>query len=325
MNALDLSEQFFRETALPSLKQAFPLEWQRMGAGLVGNGSDCFGFDDEISRDHDWGVEFFVWLADSDYETYADEVRVWKRELWESCPGVPFRQVSDYGIHDTVTTPSRFYRMLTGFPQGPRSVLDWRRVPETNLAMAVNGRVFLDPLGEFSLTRRHLMEYYPEDLRRKKIAARCLSAAQTGQYNFLRCAQRGDVVAKEVALARFAQDAMQLVFLLNRRYMPYYKWSYRAMRDLPLLAAGVAPELERLWAEEVEEGELDPGTRLLREVSPRDRGRAVVVERICALIIGELRRQGLSGSTSTFLVEHGEAVQATITDPDLARIPTQYE
>ena len=83
--------------------------------------------------------------------------------------------------------------------------------------------------------------------------------------------------------------------------------------------------LERLWAEEVAEGELDPGTRLLREVSPRDRGRAVVVERICALIIGELRRQGLSGSTSTFLVEHGEAVQATITDPDLARIPTQYE
>ena len=76
MNAFDLSEQFFRETALPSLKQAFPLEWQRMGAGLVGNGSDCFGFDDEVSRDHDWGVEFFVWLADSDYETYADEVRV---------------------------------------------------------------------------------------------------------------------------------------------------------------------------------------------------------------------------------------------------------
>jgi len=325
MNALDLSERFFFEMALPSLQREFPLEWQRMGAGLVGNGSDCFGFDDEISRDHDWGVELFVWLSERDYESLGDDVRAWKRELWTHHPEVAFREVSSYGTHETITTPDRFYQHLVGFPHGPSSVLEWRRVPEESLALCVNGRVFSDPLGEFSLTRQHLLEYYPEDLRRKKIAARCLAAAQTGQYNFLRCAQRGDTVAKELTLSRFAQDVIHLVFLLNRRYMPYYKWSYRAMCDLEVLSTDVAPELERLWSDEVVEGELDLGTRLVFEVSSRDRCRAVVVERICSLIACELRRQGLSGSSSSFLVEHGEAVQATINDPDLARIPTQYE
>ena len=97
------------------------------------------------------------------------------------------------------------------------------------------------------------------------------------------------------------------------------------MCDLEVLSTDVAPELERLWSDEVVEGELDLGTRLVFEVSSRDRCRAVVVERICSLIACELRRQGLSGSSSSFLVEHGEAVQATINDPDLARIPTQYE
>ena len=325
MKALDLSEGFFHEIALPSLREEFPELCDRVGAGLMGNGSECYGFDDEISRDHDWGVEFYVWLTEEDFPCHAEALRGWRERLRSANPQTTFRTVSDYGLKETVVTPERFFRSMIGFGCGPQTMQDWRRIPESNLAMAVNGRVFVDPVGELSRTRELLMGYYPEDLRLKKIAARCLSAAQTGQYNFLRCAQRGDVVARELALSRFVQDAISLAFLLNRRYMPYYKWSYRAMLDLPELAPDIAPDLAALWSGEPVDGQLDPGNRLVREVPDDVRYRAIRVERICARIVAELRRQGLSDSTSTFLVHHGERVQAKIVDPELSRIPTQYE
>lgn len=323
--ALDLSESFWNDVALPSLQTAFPEDWMRMGAGLVGNGSDCFGYDDEISRDHDWGVEFLLWLEKSDYERLAERLGAWKQHLREENPTVPFRMISAYGLRESILTPDRFYASLIGFPQGPRSITDWRRVPEANLALAVNGRIFTDPVGRFSATRQHVLDYYPEDLRRKKIAARCLEIAQTGQYNFLRCAQRKDTVAKEISLSKFAQSAISMTFLLNRRFMPYYKWSFHAMCELPVLADEIAGDLERLWSGEVVNGDLDAGTVLLRPISALDKGRAVLVEQICGHIVDELRHQGLSDSDDTFLVAHGERVQSLIQDPDLARIPTQYE
>ena len=30
----------------------------RIAVGMVGEGSDCYGFDDEISMDHDYGIGF---------------------------------------------------------------------------------------------------------------------------------------------------------------------------------------------------------------------------------------------------------------------------
>lgn len=330
--ALDLSQEFFESIALPSLRETFPADWERMGAGLVGNGSECFGFDDELSRDHDWGVDFFVWLSESDFERIGEDVRTWKTRLWAAYADdadYPFRVESDYGLAPTVVTPGRFYASLIGFPQGPQSILEWRRVPESSLALCVNGRVFADPLGEFAHTREYLLGYYPEDLRLKKIAARCMSLAQTGQYNYLRIAQRGDVVGKNIALGKFVQDAVSMAFLLNKRFMPYYKWAFAAMRDLPLLATDLAPLLEALYAPDLEErvlsGSIDPGNVIVCDISRADRNRAIIIEMACELFRAELKRQGLSSSQSTFLARHGEEVQGLVKDPLLAQLPPQVE
>ena len=65
---LDLCEAFFEEYGLPMLQSEFPAYLPYIAAGLVGEGSECFGFDDEISRDHDFGPGFCLWLTDSVYE-----------------------------------------------------------------------------------------------------------------------------------------------------------------------------------------------------------------------------------------------------------------
>ncbi|MDR0838216.1 MAG: DUF4037 domain-containing protein, partial [Oscillospiraceae bacterium] len=201
--ALALSHEYFERYALPSLKERFPELLTSLAAGLVGNGSECFGYDDEISRDHDWGVDFFLWLPEG-YSARIPELAAWKAELLETHPPEFPRTKSEYGARVGIETVGGFYRSLIGYPEGPKTLNDWVNIPEENLAMAVNGEIFLDNSGEFTKTREYLSEFFPEDLRLKRLSHSCMMMAQGGQYNFGRCAARGDVVAARSALSQFS-------------------------------------------------------------------------------------------------------------------------
>ena len=67
MKGLELSELFYREQVQLVLEQKFAAVVPRIAVGLVGEGSQCFGYDDEISRDHDWGAAVCLWLKADDY------------------------------------------------------------------------------------------------------------------------------------------------------------------------------------------------------------------------------------------------------------------
>ena len=59
-----------------------------------------------------------------------------------------------------------------------------------------------------------------------------LLMGQAGQYNYSRCISRGDTAAAQLAVIEFAKSAMNVSFLLHKKYMPYYKWRFRALRGL---------------------------------------------------------------------------------------------
>jgi hypothetical protein len=207
-------------------------------------------------------------------------------------------------------TAGDFYRDLIGFPNGPSEISEWIRAPEENLAMSVNGAVFTDNLGSFSAVRRYLLGFYPEELRKKRIAARCMALAQTGQYNHMRIARRSDWVTVRHTLARFHDAAVAMVFLLNRVYRPYYKWAFRMMTGLPILGSEVAGHLRELaLASDFSDNGLS-----------FQRGE---IESVCGLFTAELRRQMLSSSPDGFLVSHGEEIQRGIKDKLLAPLPPQ--
>ncbi len=54
MQGLELTRLFFEECGRPMLEEQFPDLLPFLAAGLFGSGSECFGYDDEISRDHDF-------------------------------------------------------------------------------------------------------------------------------------------------------------------------------------------------------------------------------------------------------------------------------
>ena len=311
MHGLQLSRGYFENVARPKLESSFPQLYPRLAAGLAGNGSECYGYDDEISRDHDWGIDFYIWVTESDKE-FIPALKNWKNTLFKDAPPEFTRNRSEYGAQIDVMTCGDFYAGLIGAPEGPKTLNDWIRVPEENFAMAVNGEVFIDGTREFSKTREYLLSYYPEDLRRKRISAKCMALAQTGQYNHERTAIREDWVTLRTVLSRFNDAAISMAFLLSKVYKPYYKIAYRALGGL----GGVGRETARLLLNIAEDGALDHAAQTRRQAH---------ITQLCSFFASHLNAQGLSDSGDWFLASHGESVKNCIKDEFLRSLPAQYE
>lgn len=184
---------------------------------------------------------------------------------------------------------------------------EWLAVPSHHLAVASDGRVFADPYGAFSETWNELRQGYPEDIRLKKLAYHCLMAGQAGQYNYPRLVRRGDAVGASLAKAAFVKDAMHLVYLLNNRYAPFYKWMHYGMRGLSVLGEPVAAMLKAMMLQ---------GEAAAAEASQD------AIEEICSLLISEIRAQGLTDvqEGECYMVPHGESIHDHIEHDGLRRM-----
>ena len=301
---LEISRAYFEEYGLPMLKEKFPELMPHVAAGLFGSGSECFGFDDELSRDHDFDPGFMLLLPDEDVVDRAQEFALERAytALPKEFEGVSRPQLAPVGgARRGVMRMSEFFVQKTGSPNGSLTNDAWLVVPSSALAEAVNGAVFFDGSGE--LTRiRSLIAQYPEDIRRKKLAGHLLLAAQAGQYNFLRCLRHGETAAAQLAVIAFAQSATEAIFLLNKVYQPFYKWRFRALRGLPKLAL-LAELLEYL----ITTGNDDQLAYDKYEV----------IEDIATDIISELHAQNLTKADCKDLEKHAYSVNDGISDGDI--------
>ncbi len=237
MKGLELSRKFYKEVGEPMLKLQFSEVLPFLAAGLIGSGSECFGFDDEVSRDHDFEPAFCIFIPDEDVidRKAAFSLERAYAKLPKEFMGFKRQSVAAVGgARHGVIRISDFFISKTGSPDGNLSVSDWFSVPEYSLAEAVNGEIFMDNYGKISEIRKNL-SHYPEDIRLKKEAGNLLLMAQSGQYNYPRSISRGDEGAAQLAAIEFAKSAVNLIFLINKKYSPYYKWSFRALKELPIL------------------------------------------------------------------------------------------
>lgn len=302
-SGLELSRRFYA-ACKEMLWADIPEIMGSAAVGLVGEGSECFGFDDGYSRDHDWGPAFCIWLPRELLQEQSLRLEAALARLPRSFAGFPTRmrpeqrmgRVGPLAIED-------FYARL-GIPVLPETWQDWRALPEYALAVATNGAVFADGSGLFSLWRRRLLDFYPDGVFRKKIAARCMIMAQAGQYNLPRCLQRGDLGSVFLAAGRFAEAALSMAFLLNRRYMPFYKWACRAATLLPRLGGETAGLVTRLAAARWDEPAWAQQT-------------LAAIENLCSEVADDLRRQELVQDEGNWLWPLGIAVQKSIREPAL--------
>ena len=307
MKGLDISRAFYREYGEPMLRERFPELVPLLAAGLFGSGSECYGYDDEISRDHDFEPGFCLFLPG---EEVVDRRTAFMLErAYASLPkefmGVRRAMVSPVGgARHGVLRTADFMREKVGSADGELDLRTWLSIPEYALAEAVNGEIFADPYGEVTAIRARLRKR-PEDVRLKKLAGQLLIMGQSGQYNYLRCLAHGETAAAQLAVVEFVQSAMAAVFLLNDVYQPYYKWSFRAMRALPKLP--FAAELVEYLITTNNDGHLA-------------QDKYEVIEDISADIIAELEAQGLTAADCVDLEKHAYSVNDGIADGNLRNL-----
>ena len=235
MRGLELSRAYYENCGAAMIHEQFPEIEHLAAAALTGSGSECYGFDDEVSRDHDFEPGFCLFLPGEeavDRRTAFLLERAYAK-LPSEFMGFHRQKMAPVGeSRHGVFRLEEYYRERLGCLPSEMTEADWLRMPEYALAEAVNGEVFRDDAGELTRQRRILSEM-PEDILRKKMAGHLLLMAQSGQYNYQRCLRHGEPGAAQLAVHEFAVHAMALLFLIHHRYMPYYKWSFRALRLLP--------------------------------------------------------------------------------------------
>lgn len=277
------------------IKVKYPDLYSRICLALVGVGSECLGFDDEISEDHDFSSRCQIFLDDSDYKTYKSDL---ESSLKIFCKDLESLTSNLKDINVEIMPIPNFYKYYTLFENGPKTESEYRKVPMDLLCVATNGKVFLDNLGKFSEIRNRLLNFYPEDIILKKIAFQLNKMAQSGQYNYNRMIKRGDTVAANIAQGEFVKHYLEFVHLLNKKYMPFYKWSYRSACSLEILGNFTHDNLKKLSEASIYEKES-------------------IIEEICSTVVNTLNELGLSHSNIDFLTYQADEVRKNILNPSL--------
>ena len=307
MKGLEISKAFYYEYGKPMLEERFPEIVPHLAAGLIGSGSECYGYDDEVSKDHDFEPGFCIFLPGEDV---VDRKAAFALERAYAALPKEYR-----GLRRTIVSPvggqrhgvirtADFLADKTGTKDGKLTDLQWLSLPDYSLAEAVNGEIFEDRCGEITAARERL-RHRPADVRYKKLAGNLLLMAQSGQYNYRRCLRHGETGAAQLAVVEFVKSAMAVTFLLNDAYQPYYKWSFRAMRSLPVLPL-TAELMEYLLTTDNEE-------RTCGE-------KYDVMEGIAADVIGELQAQGITQASCGDLEKHAYSVNDRIADPQIRNL-----
>ena len=302
MKGMELAKAYYQEYG-QQIRSRFPGYENKMAFGLVGEGSECYGYDDETSQDHDFGPGFCIWITRETARAIGGELQKAYDELPKSFMGYTRQETPEgagrLGVHPIDRFYARYTNVESGIPQGN---LEWLRIPERFLSIATNGEVFDDPEGAFTRARTALLGYYPADVLRKKLAARAAVCSQSGQYNFPRCMNRGDEAAAWLALGEFVPAALSACYLLEKKYMPFYKWAFRGTEDFRILG-GTVRDLRSLIALGNDKGAAGQKQQL--------------IESICSQLAGELSRQGFSNTADPFLQAHLPSIMGGIADPQI--------
>lgn len=211
------------------------------------------------------------------------------------------KQVKDkFNEQVTFISVETFYEHYTGYPKGPYQPQEYLTVDDHHLATATNGCVFIDFDGAFTQIREHLTTHYPNDIFYKRLAYHCTQIAQAGQYNYSRLAKRDNQMGMLMSLAEFVKHYSACIHLINKKYMPFYKWYERSIADCPILGQKTLIAVKHILNHP-------------QEVAANIKS----IELLCKDLITYFNKEKMTNTTVDFMTYQAEELMEKIIDPSL--------
>ena len=303
MKGLDLAFNYYNQFGKKMIEEQFHQVKDKIAVGLVGEGSECCGFDDQISTDHDFDMGFCLFITQKNYDDFGFKLERAYAKLPNEYQGFKRQLINPVGGNRRgVIIIEEFYKKLLGTSSVPHDLNWWFFVPSNSLFTATNGKVFVDQEGVFSKVREQLKQGYPEDVRIKKLASHLLFAGQAGQYNYERCLKHNERGGANIAIYEFVRHFISAIYLINNSYEPFYKWAFKGLRNLPILSQ-CESSLEGL----LEYGNNKNESKLKMEI----------IEDLSNLLIAQLKEQSLTNATCNNLETHAYSITDKIINPNV--------
>ncbi len=280
---LERSREFYEQYGQQMIHDLFGEYESRIAVGMVGEGSDCFGFDDEISADHDYAVGFCMWLTEEDMIAIGSRLQAAYNKLVAEQSGYDSNAVRLWDRRG-VFSIEEFYR--------------WDD-EECKLSEKVNGAVFRDDLGVFTARRKELLNYYPEELWRRKLANYLHEFSQYGQSNYARMMARKDYLTANLCISKTIETAMDMAYVICQKYAPYYKWKRKGLESLGEMQdiLWICEELAQVscphkaWENKVYSSS---------QLNTEDK-RVILIETLAGVILEQLKAKDIVKGTDVFL------------------------
>ena len=315
LTGMEICRKFYEEYGRAMIHEKFPEYEDQMAVGLVGEGSEVFGYDDSFSRDHDFGPGFCIWLPKELYKAMGDKVQEEYDKLPDTFMGIT-RATTEMGKGRVgVWRMGDFFEEYTGYRTAPELAAEWVEVDDYKLATVTNGEVWRDDLGEFTKRRAGFLAQPPEAYR-VKLARMISSMAQMGQANYARSMARKDYVTAQICISKYMEDTLHCIFLLNDQYAPYYKWLLEGSKSLEILPE--VGDMLRALADTKDQREYWKDFKYDSRIINDQDQKVMIIEMIAKLVLNELQEQGIiKDKKSNFL---GDYVHEVLMAPQAARL-----
>lgn len=231
LTGMELSKKYFEEYGLPIIEKDFKEFSDSITIGLIGEGSDCYGFDDAYSVDHDFGPGFCIFVDDSAYEKIGEDIKKAYDNLPKEYMGYTRKETALGQGRTGVIKSSDFYKKHLG--TDIYEEIDFSVIKAYELAVCSNGQIFHGKNSEFIAMREKLQRGYSERIRLMKMAEDAALFSQTGQYNFSRMMYREDDFTAQIMVSEFCKAAMIFYHHFYNAYPPHDKWLKKSVQKLP--------------------------------------------------------------------------------------------
>lgn len=299
IKGLELDREYYETVGKPMLEDKYSDKLSRMVIGMFGEGSDCFGYDDKYSMDHDWGPGFYIWLDKELYDEIGESLNRDYDALPEGFHGYK-RMNTEHGKRRIgVCSVEGFCIYYLGNDAYEQWKQDGAIKPDTMLSIPMyklaafcNGDIFYagDSVKDGSLCgiRKYIQGYYDEATITRLLCQYLAEFGQNAQYNYPRMKNRGDVSVSMQLLHTGLRKAVTAAYILNKLYAPHDKWLMRGTESFTVLQE--VPEL-------VERITVEAARTLTVESADRDSGKVEeLIEELAGILLKEALGQGYIGN-----------------------------